>query len=565
MMHSLFEVTRESWSRIGRRGRIALTVYTLSMVITSALDGFGLFLLDSVITSSSDVDAEAFGRSQVVAATAVIGMFLLRSGLAAGLTWFGYSVFAREEVRIGDENLKSYLAMDWEQRSEDNQSNLFSFVDRGPFAMVQQLLLQIGTTAAEVINALVIFVVLVVLDWLTAVVILGFFVLVAMLQHRALSMTMSRSGRLVAEEQNRTYDMLSDTFNLGKLLKINEAPSLVERISHSRKRLAKARAWTMFLESLPRYLMESMLALGVIVIGCSTYFLRGSDQLIPALAVFGVAGFRLLPIVNRIQGLILSFYGREPLVRLGLRETPSTDPSSYISFSEAVDPGPVLKLQSVSFSYVGATTPTLADIDLEFHQGKQYALVGPSGSGKTTLLDLCMGILIPSGGRIAWEHESFQTMAYVPQDTKLVSGSIHENVALNWDTSINWDSMSSALSRASLQDLPDQWLSDIEHSLSGGQRQRLGLARAFYTAPSILFLDEPTSSLDISTEAEIMKAISKLRGEVTTVIIAHRLSTIKGADQIIYLDKGRIQAMGSFETLRRTFPNFERDIELSQV
>ena len=98
--------------------------------------------------------------------------------------------------------------------------------------------------------------------------------------------------------------------------------------------------------------------------------------------------------------------------------------------------------------------------------------------------------------------------------------------------------------------------------LSGGQRQRLGIARAMFTKPRLLVLDEATSSLDAETEASISAAINGLRGSTTIFMIAHRLSTVRNADLVVYLDAGKVVATGSFEEVRKAVPNFERQAKL---
>jgi ATP-binding cassette, subfamily B, bacterial PglK len=98
--------------------------------------------------------------------------------------------------------------------------------------------------------------------------------------------------------------------------------------------------------------------------------------------------------------------------------------------------------------------------------------------------------------------------------------------------------------------------------LSGGQRQRLGIARALYTNPKLLILDEATSSLDGQTEADISDSINALKGEVTVVIVAHRLSTIRKADRVVYLENGRLIATGSVNEVRAQVPNFDTQAKL---
>jgi ABC-type multidrug transport system fused ATPase/permease subunit len=108
----------------------------------------------------------------------------------------------------------------------------------------------------------------------------------------------------------------------------------------------------------------------------------------------------------------------------------------------------------------------------------------------------------------------------------------------------------------------DSQVGESGTKLSGGQRQRLGIARAFFTKPLLIVLDEATSALDGSTESEITKSLTAIKGEVTVVTIAHRLSTVRDADRVIYIDRGQLVASGTFEQVRAAVPHFDTQARL---
>jgi ABC-type multidrug transport system fused ATPase/permease subunit len=161
-------------------------------------------------------------------------------------------------------------------------------------------------------------------------------------------------------------------------------------------------------------------------------------------------------------------------------------------------------------------------------------------------------------------------IAYVPQDVAISSGTIRENVALGFPEQQATDELvTNALKVAQLHqfvsDLPrglDTQVGERGAKISGGQRQRLGIARAMFTRPHLLVLDEATSSLDGETEASISDAIHELRGSTTVVLIAHRLSTVRDADIVVYLADGKIKTMGTFDEVRRAVPDFDRQAKL---
>ena len=552
-----------SWLRLNARGKVVLIVYGLSLILTAGLDGTAIIFMARLANKVNDASGTTL-RQAVPIALLCVGLFVLKSVLSAVITWVGFKNFAQQEVLIGKVNFEKYLDIDPGKLSQEQLSDIYSFVDRGPYAMVQGLLMTSMTAFAEVANAAVVFCVLMALDWVTALSVAVFFFLVAILQHKILSVTASRAGQVVVEELDNTYNILSDAFVLNKLLRIMKSQSLERNLNESRSRLAIARAKVTFLESLPRYFMESMLAIALVVIGAATLLARGVDGLAPAVTVFGAAGFRLLPIVNRVQGIILGLMGREPLARLGLREIERV--STVRSISQNLDTEKMLKLDNVTYTYPSAQYPAINDVSFTFLKGKQYAVVGRSGSGKTTFVDLCMGILQPSSGTVEWSTEADKRLAYVPQDTTLISTDLMRNVAIEWDIKdVNYEAGLDSLQKSSLNSIiQDERFADsgILSGLSGGQRQRMGVARALYRDPKVIFLDEPTSALDSETEFEIMSLLSNLRGEATVIIVAHRLSTIRNADIVVFIEDGRILGSGTFENLRQTIPSFNRQVEL---
>jgi len=245
---------------------------------------------------------------------------------------------------------------------------------------------------------------------------------------------------------------------------------------------------------------------------------------------------------------------------------------SQTSINVPVDSSNALELIGVDFTYPSGDAPVLSGIDLRFKKGLQYAIVGPSGAGKTTLVDICLGLLAPQKGDVLWNVESSgDSFGYVPQDTHVSSASIAGNVSLEWDSeAIDFDKVRNALSVAHLEEyfdsnLEDKRLNENFNRMSGGQRQRLGLARAIYRDSKFLVLDEATSSLDAITENKVMETVKLLRGNTTVLIVAHRLSTIKDADQVIYLEEGKVLGIGTFTELESTLPEFKEQVRLGKL
>ena len=206
-------------------------------------------------------------------------------------------------------------------------------------------------------------------------------------------------------------------------------------------------------------------------------------------------------------------------------------------------------------------------------------IVGKSGVGKSTLADLILGVSNPRQGTITISgvspkvavHTWPGAIAYVPQNVSIINGTIYQNITLNSGPSdfSNLDQVWDALELAQLKHFVSSLdkgietvLSDGGLNLSGGQRQRLGIARALYTKPRLILMDESTNALDIETELLLNKSIQELRGKVTVIQIAHRIATIKNSDLILYMDNSKIKAKGTFEEIIRLVPDFESQVSL---
>lgn len=232
-----------------------------------------------------------------------------------------------------------------------------------------------------------------------------------------------------------------------------------------------------------------------------------------------------------------------------------------------------LKLSGeVSFNHVSFAYPTrpeyivLKDISFEAKQGQTIALVGHSGSGKSTMASMLMRFYNPDTGNIiidgkdASEYDLTslrENMAIVPQDVLLFGGTISENISYGRPGASHEEIVAAAKKANAysfIESFPDKFdtkVGDRGIQLSGGQRQRIAIARAVLKDPSILILDEATSSLDSESERLVQEALDKLMEGRTSFVIAHRLSTIRNADKIVVIDKGVVVESGTHEQLMK--------------
>lgn len=323
------------------------------------------------------------------------------------------------------------------------------------------------------------------------------------------------------------------------------------------------------LQALPRLWLEfltiaGLAALVFVMIGQG----KPHEALLPVLGLFAAAAFRLMPSVNRVvtavQGVrfslpVIGALGDEFDLIEGAEGHVGRTPLPFVS---------TLTLDHVVFRYDSAESAALNGISLSVRHGTSVGFIGGSGAGKSTLVDVILGLLKPGSGSVrvdgrdiadnlrAWQDQ----IGYVPQSIFLTDDTLRRNIAFGLpDAEIDDEAVRCAVMAAQLDkfaaDLPlglETVVGERGVRLSGGQRQRIGIARALYHDPSVLVLDEATSSLDTATETDVMDAIRALRGSKTILIVAHRLSTVEHCDWLFRLEGGIIAEAGRPDVLLRT-------------
>lgn len=454
------------------------------------------------------------------------------------------------------------------------------------------------TILAEVSLFVIVIVALLLVDpWVTvgAIVVFGVVVLVT---QRILARRGARNAVIMTGASIDTLSAVSEALQTYRETTVlNRREMYIAKYESLVGRYAQATASTTFIMEVPKYVLEATLYLGVLALGVAQFLVQKDlTQAAATVAIFLAAGLRVVPALLRLQGAAITirnasvsalptFYLADAL------ETGQSDPAVIERASrvearairERIAAGhgdfdATVTVSDVSVTYLDSSRPAVIDASLTVPPGSSLALVGSTGAGKSTLADVIIGVLEPDTGRVVISGETPReaiarwpgAIAYVPQAVALVVGSVRENVALGLPgDAIDDDMVWEALQRAHLADfLRDQregldtYIGERGMRLSGGQRQRLGIARALYTRPRLLVLDEATSALDAETEVAIVRTLDELEGEVSTITVAHRLATVRRADQLLYLEDGRIIATGTFDEVREQVKDFDRQASL---
>ena len=364
----------------------------------------------------------------------------------------------------------------------------------------------------------------------------------------------------------------------------NRRDFYAREIGRLRLGLADVLAEMQFMPNISKYVIESGIVIGAILIAGVQFAIQDARNAVATLTVFLAAGTRIAPAIMRLQQSAIQIKSgigsATPTLELiesldgveGIKEVEDTLDLNHVGFKSEVT------LKGVSFRYPNQGRNALNNVSVNIESGQSFAIVGPSGAGKTTFVDVLLGVLKPDSGEIVISNldpigsisKWPGAISYVPQDVVISNGTIRENIAMGFPIDVAsdeliWDAIEIAQLTDFVKALPlniDTPVGERGTKISGGQRQRLGIARAMFTKPKLLVLDEATSSLDGQTEADISDAIQNLKGKVTVVLIAHRLSTVRNAGQVMYMADGQVIARGTFEEVREAVPDFDRQAQL---
>ena len=306
----------------------------------------------------------------------------------------------------------------------------------------------------------------------------------------------------------------------------------------------------------PKFILELFAAISmsaVILILLKNNY--SSDKIISLLALYALAGFKIIPSVNKILNNFYAIKYSAPTLDLiyedfKLKNT-LIENQSYNNdkIQKAIE------LKNISFKYPETKNDILSNLNYKFNKNEIIGITGKSGSGKTTLLDLILGLYNPSSGLIQIDSVkndnslySFKNLGYVSQNVYLLDEDIETNITFGEKSKILHDQrIKEALKISDLDEfvnnLPqklDTIVGERGSRLSGGQVQRIGIARAIYKNPTLLVLDEATSALDNTTQEQIMKNLANYKKDRIIILSSHRPETLKYCDKIINVDKGSI-------------------------
>ena len=239
-----------------------------------------------------------------------------------------------------------------------------------------------------------------------------------------------------------------------------------------------------------------------------------------------------------------------------------------------------IEMRGLTFRYPDAECDALCDVSFKIEAGENVGIIGKTGAGKTTLVDLILRIYNVADGTLFIDGRDINSLtldslraavAYVPQDNFLFSDTIENNICFSAEVTDTEAARAAAVLAdvdSNISEFSDGYktlLGERGVTVSGGQKQRISIARALMKEAPILILDDSVSAVDTDTERNVINNLKKTRRGRTTILIAHRVSTVEHMDKIIYLDGGRVLAVGNHAELMAVCPEYRRTVMLQSL
>ncbi len=501
----------------------------------------------------------------LISSSAVVISFLIKNIFLLLLLLYQGNFFRHLKIDISKKLFYFYTDASFLHHLNRNPANLSRNVT-DEIVGVYNYLFQFTQLIRESVAILVIFILVVIIDPFTAIIICFFLGIISLWNIKKIKPYLKIKATNNQKARKNVVQTIFETFGSIKDIKIfNKEKNVKEFFDKNISEFEKNNFHFAIFSRLPRILLEVLSIIGIVAISfLYLTFLKSSSNLFPILSLLAISVMRFIPAFNSvIQALyFLKIYKQS--VKLISNEFNYIDNQNLIekknNFNiqeQETDNKSLLNIKNLYFRYEGREGFELKNINFELNKGKKVAITGSTGSGKSTLFYLMLGLLKPSKGSIFYKGRNIfldlktwrAEIGYISQNIYLLDSSIKKNISFNFlDDKVNENRIQLA---AEIADL-DKKISSLKEgfdtevgtdglTFSGGERQRIAIARAIYKKSEIFFMDEFTSALDTKTEDKIINNFHNYLPKSTLIMIAHRKETIEKCDEVWNISNGELK------------------------
>ena len=560
-------------SRKEKRKGLLLTLLLLIGMIFEVL-GIGLLLpiltaiLNPEILLENEITKSIFDFLQIndkdqivkVALGSLLLVYLLKSAYLIFLSFYQNKFTSVLSSNLSNKLFKNYLYKDYAFHIKRNSSELIKNL-QVEISNFSNFLISIISLITESTLAFSVIITLFFIEPLATLIVLLLFGLSSFMFYQFTKNITTEWGKVREQIDSKSSKIVIEGLSgIKEVILLGKQSFFENQLENMNSSKASMNSKALTLRQIPRYFLELLSVFSLIIF---VFILliqsKNVDNVIVTLGIFVAATFRILPSINRILGSLQNIKYYQSSIDVLYKEFEFINKKKDFFKRDIIRlaPNKSIDINQLCFIYPQTKKIILDNVTLKLQTGTTTGIIGVSGSGKSTLINIIVGLLKPSSGEILIDDNSNiennldlwqNAIGYVSQDVFLSDQSILMNIAFGIkQESIDYKLIDKVLEQAQLSELmltlPEGYHTKVGErgvQLSGGQRQRIGIARALYRRPSILVLDEATSSLDVKTEEEIMMSVDNLKGQMTIIIVTHRLITLKNCDEIFSIKEGKL-------------------------
>lgn len=500
----------------------------------------------------------------LISSLTVIFAFLLKNLFLVILLFYQGNFFRNVKINLSKKLFYFYTDASFLYHLNNNPSNLSRNVT-DEIIGVYNYLFNITLLIRESVAILVIFLLVVIVDPISAISICFFLGIISIINIKKIKPYLKTKAVNNQQVRKNIIQTIFETFGSIKDIKIfNKEKNVKEYFDKNISVFEKNAFHFVIFSKLPRILLEVLSIIGIIIISFFYLtFLKNSGNLFPILSLLAISVMRFIPAFNSVILAVYYLKIYQQSLKLISKEINLIDNENLneknIAFTvnkEKTQSKSLLTIENLNYQYEGRNSFKLININLSINKGKKIAITGSTGSGKSTLFYLILGLVKPTSGGTFFNGVNIfddlnkwrKVIGYISQNIFLLDGSIKKNISFNFlDEAIDEKRLKTSIQIADLSEKISSLEKGFETQVgtdgltfSGGERQRIAIARAVYKDPEIFFMDEFTSALDTKTEDKIISNFHKYLPDSTIVMIAHRKETIEKCDEVWKIQGGRL-------------------------